>query len=299
MRALKHEFSSSLIDVSTSEQEIESQITVHLPLVRKLAQQIHGKLPKGITEVDDLISAGIFGLLEAVKRYEPSRQNSFETFAYTRIRGAIIDSLRADGSGSRTLRQRAKMVEQTVNQLSKSFGRIPTEAEVANSLGMMLPQYRVLVLEILSLQMVSLDSSVTRSKESPGMLIDHIPDSSLATPLALLEKKETNAHLVRAIESLPEREKRVISLYYFREMTLKEIGAELGVMESYVSKIRARAILQLNAMMSGGAAPISTDRITTKPLFAKRGAKGKPLKTAHAELSAFNPIAAMKLCSAQ
>ncbi len=299
MRAIQQKVDSSLIDASAHEQEIESQITAHLPLVRKLAQQIHGKLPKGITEVDDLMSAGIFGLLEAVKRYEPSRQNSFETFAYTRIRGAIIDSLRADGSGSRTLRQRAKTVEQTVDQLSKSFGRSPTEAEVASSLGMTLPQYRVLVMEILSIQIVSLDSGVTRSKDSPGMLIDRIPDSSVVTPLALLEKKETNAQLVRAIESLPEREKRVVSLYYFREMTLKEIGAELGVMESYVSKIRARAILRLNAMMSGSAAPLSTDRTTTTPLFVKREAKRKALKTAHAEISAYNPIAAMKFSSAQ
>jgi len=292
MAALQHVFDFSQVDLVDRERELEKLIIAHLPLVRKLSRKIHSKLPKGITEVEDLTSAGMFGLLDAAKRYEPSRQNSFETFAHPRIRGAIIDSLRADDSGTRTLRQREKTVEQTIDQLAKSFGRHPTEEEIVDALGMPLLQYRALVFEIWSHKVVSLDSNENRCEKSSGSLVDRIPDPSAVSPLELLEKKETNAHLARAIESLPEREKRVVTLYYIRGMTMKEIGEELGVMESYVSKIHAKAILKLKATMMAGGAP------TSSHLVLNRGAERKALKPAQAELKAYRPIAALKLASA-
>jgi RNA polymerase sigma factor for flagellar operon FliA len=295
MGSLQHDFDFSLIEESNRQQELENQITAHLPLVRKLAQQILSKLPKGVTELDDLMSAGMYGLLEAVKRYEPHRKNLFETFAYMRIRGAMLDSLRADDPGSRTLRQKAKAVEQAKDQLTKSLGRLPSSPEIVDALGITLPEYRSLVGEIWSLRIVSLNSCEPSSEKSQTTLIDRIPDRSAVSPLALLEKKETSAHLLRAIESLPEREKRVVSLYYDREMTMKEIGAELGVMESYVSKIHAKAILKMKSTMMDGGVPISSDRRSAKHLLMNRGAERKALKPSRAEQNAYRPIAAMQL----
>ncbi len=248
------EFGGS-VNVCDRQQDSEKEVVEHLPMVKKIAQHIHGKLPKGVAEFDDLVSVGMFGLLEASRRYDPSRDISFATFAYPRIRGAILDNLREDDRGSRTLRKKAKTIEQTVDRLSKSFGRYPTEAEVVDALNMTISEYQSLVFKIWSLAIISLDASDDCTEQSSDRPLNRIPDPSSITPLAVLEKKETSAHLLRAIESLSERERRVVSHYYFREMTMKEIGADLGVMESCVSKIHAKAVLKMRATVMDRTTP--------------------------------------------
>jgi RNA polymerase sigma factor for flagellar operon FliA len=286
------EYDFTLIEVSDRQELLEQEIVDQIPLVKKIAQKLYGKLPKGATEVDCLISAGMLGLIEASRHYDPSCGNSFVTYAYTRIRGSMLDSLRDMDRGSRTLRQRGKAIEQAVDQLSKSLGREPTELEVADALDMTLAVYRSLVCDLWSLGLVSLDSDPECSEQSTDTLLNHISDPSAIEPLALLEKKENNAQLNRAIASLPEPQRRVVSLYYFREMTLQQIGADLGVMESCVSKIHAKAILMLRAaMMDGGTAILPDPKHLLLGHAAKRIAPN-PLKAEHRWLS---PIAALRL----
>lgn len=236
-----------------SDEEREEAILSQIPLVKMLAQKIQGKLPRHI-ELEDLVSAGIYGLIESANRYDKSQSASFHTFCYNRIRGAIMDSLREEDFGSRNIRQKAKQVEDTYNRLTILFGRNPSESEMASNLRISLNEYRILRQDLWMLDIESVDEKCfTADGHEQDLLINLIPDQSIIDPYTSLEQKEALFLMQQAVESLPEREKTVISLYYYSEMTMSQIGSQVGVKESAVSKTHAKALLLLNASMRESA----------------------------------------------
>jgi RNA polymerase sigma factor FliA len=236
-----------------SDEEREQAIMSQMPLVKMLAQKILEKLPQHI-ELDDLISAGIYGLIESANRYDKSQSASFHTFCYSRIRGAILDSLREEDFGSRNIRQKAKQVEDIYSRLTIHFGRNPSESEMASSLQISLSEYRNLRQDLWMLDIGSVDEKCfTADGREQDLLINLIPDQSTIDPYTSFEQKEALCLMQQAVESLPAREKTVISLYYYSEMTMSQIGSQVGVKESAVSKTHAKALLLLNASMRDSA----------------------------------------------
>ena len=220
----------------------------HLPLVRFVARRIHERLPQHV-ELEDLVSAGIVGLIDAFNKFDHARQVQFRSYAQFRIRGAILDSLRTLDWGSRDLRRKGRSMEEATQRLTQRLGRRPTETEVAAEVGISLSQYQQLLGELKGLEIGSLHE--TRNEDSAEEELAYVPTAPEEDPLYRCMQSEMSAHLREAIASLPEREARVLALYYVEEMTLKEIGAILGVVESRVSQIRATAVAGLRARMAG------------------------------------------------
>ena len=223
--------------------ERERLLTDHLPDVRHIAQRIHDRLPVQVP-LEDLVHAGIIGLIEAVDRFDPSKDTQLGTYAKFRIRGAILDSLRATDWSPRSLRKRRRAVEEANRSLSGELGRAPLEAELAEKLSMTLPDFQQLLTEINGLNLGSLDSSC--DGESPEeQAYAYQPNGMGEDPFFICLKGELKSMLTEAIGILGEREKQVVSLYYFEELTMKEVGAVLEIGESRVSQIHSLAIVRL------------------------------------------------------
>lgn len=219
----------------------EALIEAHLAQVRLVADRLLPKLPPSVDR-DDLIGAGVLGLLDAVNRYDPARGVLFKTYAETRIRGAMLDSLRDLDWAPRQLRHRARELEATMHKLEQRLGRAPEEEEVASAMQLSLGQYRELLSDLRGLNITELESEEEdQTKEIPGN-----PDQ---IPLSRYERSETRARLIAAVERLPERERQVIALYYHEELTMKEVGAVLGLTESRVSQLHTQAVLRLRTTM--------------------------------------------------
>ena len=197
-------------------------------------------------EYDDLASYGIFGLMDAVDKFDPSKNVKFETYASLRIRGSIIDSIRKNDWVPRTLRQRNKQFDLVYTQLEDALGRSPTEQELADKLNLSITETRELIRKSSVISLVSLDDYLEGHYEAafPGFLT-----SQAETPEEHIDKQELHNMLVESIEKLSEKEKKVVSLYYFDELTLKEISVVMGVSESRVSQIHSKAILRLGARL--------------------------------------------------
>ncbi|MBX6360998.1 MAG: sigma-70 family RNA polymerase sigma factor [Acidobacterium ailaaui] len=213
-----------------------------LPTVNGLAAQIHRHCPQH--DYQDLVSAGICGLMEAVRRFKPGQEHSLERYAFARIRGAMIDSIRAEDPASRGSRQQAREIEEAIRRLSIIFGRGPTEIEVASYLNLPLGRYQAQLAQLWQLRNIYLDPA---QDVSFLPIAQRSPYPNGMNPHECYERKEVTQILVRYISGLPAREQTVIKLYYYEELTLKEIGARLGITESYASKIHARALLLLKA----------------------------------------------------
>jgi RNA polymerase sigma factor for flagellar operon FliA len=240
---------TSCVGGFASDEEREEAIMSQLSLVKMLAQKIQDKLPRHI-ELDDLVSAGIFGLIESASRYDKAQSASFHTFCYSRIRGAILDSLRDEDFGSRKIRQKAKQVEETLNSLTALFGRKPTEHEMASALQISIDKYRALQQNLWMLDIESADEQCfTADGREKDLLINLIPDQSTPDPYSTFEQKESIFLMQQAVESLPDRQKTVISLHYYSELTMSEIGSMVGVKVSAISKIHAKALLNLETSM--------------------------------------------------
>jgi len=233
------------------EAERERVVLEQLPQVRFIARRIHDRLPQQV-ELDDLISAGVIGLMDAMKKYDPAKNVQFKSYAQFRIRGAILDSLRELDWGPRLLRRRARAIQEAHRKLSLEFGRAATENEVAAELGMQLHDYQVLLGELRGLDLGSIQQE---SEDESGMeeLSERIPDDRQEDAFTLLLKSETKERLAKTIGELAERDRQVLALYYFEELTMKEIGAVLGVVESRVSQIHTSAIIQLRAKLQAVA----------------------------------------------
>ena len=236
----------------------EESVRQHAHLVKRLAYQLMSKLPASV-QADDLIQNGMIGLLDALSRYEEGMGAQFETYAAQRIRGAMLDGLRESDWVPRGVRREMRRVEEAIHKLEHANGRPPSEAELARSLDMSLPDYQKLLQEARGHQLVYLEDLSDEQDES--YLDRNYAAPEMSEPLAQLEDSETRRTLISGIEALPEREKTVMALYYDQELNLKEIGEVLGVTESRVCQLHSQAIARLRALMQfGGQAPIKKRR---------------------------------------
>lgn len=228
------------------EKELEALLAQHLPQVRYLARHIHDRLPKHV-QLDDLVHAGVVGLLDALRKFDPRKEVQFKTYSKFRIRGAILDSLRDMDWGPRDLRRKGRMVEDATARLAVILGREPNERELADELSMSLDELQRLLGELGGLDLGSLQGVGEGDNEYDlGELIPASPDE---TPYAMCEKSEMRARLAEAISELSEREQQVLSLYYYEELTMKDIGEVLSVGESRVSQIHSLAVTKLRARL--------------------------------------------------
>ena len=218
----------------------------HAPLVKKLAHQMKAKLPPSV-DVDDLVQAGMIGLLDALDRYEETHGAQFETYAVQRIRGAMLDELRSSDWLPRSLRQNMRKIEVAINGLQQRLGRPPKEAEIAKELKMSLEEYHDMLGDSGGHQLVYYED-FHDTEDSEHFLDRYCVDES-GDPLQALVNSGFRAAVIEAIGALPEREKILMGLYYEQEMNLKEIGAVMGVSESRVSQLHSQAIARLRARL--------------------------------------------------
>lgn len=229
----------------------ETLLLTYAPLVRHVANRVAIGLPTNV-DIDDLMSYGFFGLADALERFELDRSVKFETYASQRIRGSIIDGLRAADWVPRSIRQKAKEIERAIAQLEAEHGRQPKDAEVAKALNITIEQYRERLSQVRAVSLTSLDevwSGSDGDDDTNLSLGQMIEDDNILDPEASVAKQEVKRLLTEAIDRLPERERLVISLYYYEELTLKEIGQVLSVSESRVSQLHTRAMLRLRAAL--------------------------------------------------
>jgi RNA polymerase sigma factor FliA len=232
-------------DLLTPEQE--RVMVEHLPIVRFIARRIHDRLPPHVP-LEDLYSAGVLGLLDAFGRFDPSKKVLFRTYAQYRIRGAILDSLRTLDWSPRELRRKGRAVEDAIQTLIAQFQRSPIDIEIAQKLNISLAAYQQLLGELKGLEVGSLQSE--RSEDLDAEELDLIPGRPDDDPLFRYLDGEMRERLTTAINELPERERLIMTLYYYEETTMKEIGLILGVVESRVSQMHASAILHLRARLA-------------------------------------------------
>jgi RNA polymerase sigma factor FliA len=226
--------------------EQERMMIDHLPTVRFLARRIHERLPQHV-EIEDLVSAGVLGLMDALQKFDPEKKVQFRSYAQFRIRGAILDSLRTLDWGPRDLRRKGRAIEEAIRTLTTRMGRSPSENEVAEEMAMDLGEYQQLLGELKGLEIGTLHAE--RSEDSGEEELAYIPNRPEDDPLFRCLRGEMQARLSDAIDELPERERLVMTLYYYEEMTMKEIGLTLGVVESRVSQIHASAVLHLRSLL--------------------------------------------------
>lgn len=219
-------------------------LTEHAPLVKKLAHMMKARLPPSV-EVDDLVQAGMMGLLDAISRYEENHGAQFETYAAQRIRGAMLDELRGSDWMPRNMRQNMRKIESAMALLQQKLGRSPTESEVAGQLRLSLTDYQEMLGEAGGHQLVYYED-FHDTGEGEHFLDRYCTDAA-DDPLQALMNAGFRAAVIEAIESLPEREKILMSLYYEEELNLKEIGAIMGVSESRISQLHTQAIGRMRA----------------------------------------------------
>ncbi|HZJ77026.1 MAG TPA: FliA/WhiG family RNA polymerase sigma factor [Oscillospiraceae bacterium] len=215
----------------------------YIQLVKIIAGRLYTSYGTNI-EYDDLVSYGIFGLIDAIEKFDLDRQVKFKTYAQIRIRGAIIDELRLLDWVPRSVRQRAKQVDEAYNKLENQLGRSASETEVANELGITVKELQNILMQTNSFNIVSLEETIFENNIIPKQ------EQQGYSPEELICTKETYNILRKKIEQLPNREKQVISLYYYNNLTYKEIGAILGVSESRVSQLHSKAILGLKSKLT-------------------------------------------------
>lgn len=226
----------------------------HAPLVRRLALQLAAKLPASV-ELDDLMQAGMMGLLDAVRRFRDTAEAQFETYAVTRIRGAMLDELRAQDWLPRSVRGKARAIEQAVRHLHQALMRPPTEQEIAGHMGLELADYQTLLHEVRGVQIVHYEDlcrEPNSSADAPDRL-DVAADSrdTWSNPLSQLLTQGLRQALIAAIEDLPERERLLVSLLFEQDLNQKEISLVMGVTEGRVSQLRSQAVARIRASLAG------------------------------------------------
>jgi RNA polymerase sigma factor for flagellar operon FliA len=229
-------------------------IVMYSPLVKYVAGRLGSGLPAHVDE-GDLVSYGLLGLIGAIERYDPDRDIKFETNAIARIRGSIIDELRALDWVPRSVRSRAREIERAIGALEAKLGRAPTDEEIAARVGISVEELEDALTDIARSSIAALDELWSVSNEGDQVsLLDTIEDPESIKPAEALDETELREILGDAISRLPEREKLVITLYYYEELTLREIGEVLGVTESRISQLHTKAILRLKARLAGAVA---------------------------------------------
>ena len=228
----------------------EQLVLAYSPLVKYVAGRMSSGLPAHVEEAD-LISYGLLGLICAIERFEPGREIKFETFAITRIKGSIIDELRSLDWVPRSVRAKAREIETTQTKLEHELGRAPTDREVAAKLDVTVEDFQESLLQISNSTVVALDElwTVSGLERRPGVAARHDEGPNAVDPAKELGVSELKDRLAHAISRLPEREKLVIALYYYENLTLREIGEVLGVTESRVSQLHTKAVLRLKSRL--------------------------------------------------
>ena len=238
---------------SSGDRHVRDQLIVrYSPLVKYVAGRMGTNLPGHVDEAD-LISYGLTGLISAIERFDLSREIKFETYAITRIRGAIIDELRTLDWVPRSVRARAREIERANQRLEAKLQRAPSDEEMANELGITVAEFNEALVQISTSTLVALDE-LWNTNDSSGdqvSLLDTIPDRGAADPQAMVDQGELRDRIADAIAALPEREKLVIALYYYENLTLREVGEVLGVTESRVSQLHTKAVLRLRSKLGG------------------------------------------------
>jgi len=227
----------------------ERLILNYAPLVKFVAGRVGSGLPQSVDGAD-LIQCGIFGLMDALEKFEPGRGIKFETYAIPRIRGAIVDELRKLDWVPRSVRSKAREIERTIADLEAQFKRAPTEEELATELGVSVDNLRDSLQRVNMSSISALDEVVNVGDDEGSMsLVDTIEDLDAPDPVAIFDHAETRKIVAELVEGLPERDKLVVTLYYFEGLTLKEIGRSLGVTESRICQIHTKAVLELRNRM--------------------------------------------------
>lgn len=228
----------------------EAFINQYAPLVKFVAGKVMANMP-GSVEFDDLVSFGVFGLMDAVDKFDPAKDVQFKTYAVTRIRGAIYDELRKDDWVPRSIRQKSRELDEGTQSLEAKLGRTATREEIAEHFGISLQEYNTLALKVSGSSLLSLNETSKRVDESDRTsLLESIESPSSLQPDIIIEKGEVRRLIVEAIHELPEKEKMVLVLYYYEDLTLKEIGQVLEVTESRVSQLHTKAITRLRTKLS-------------------------------------------------
>jgi RNA polymerase sigma factor for flagellar operon FliA len=226
--------------------EQERVLLEHLPIVRYLARRIHERLPQHV-DIEDLVSAGVVGLMDAFSKFDPAKKVQFRSYAQFRIRGAILDSLRTLDWSPRELRRKGRAVEEAIRVLTARLGHAPGESEVAAEMGLGLEEYQQVLGDLKGLEIGTLH--MERNEDSGEEELAYIPGRPEDDPLFHCLRGEMEERLTGAIAHLPDRERLVMTLYYYEEMTMREIGLALGVVESRVSQVHASAVLHLRAAL--------------------------------------------------
>lgn len=228
----------------------EQLILNYSPLVKYVAGRLSSNLPQNV-ETSDLISYGVFGLIDAIEKFNPERGIKFETYAIARIKGAIIDELRAMDWVPRSVRARAREIEGAFITLENRLKRLPSDDEVAEHMSITKKEYHDILTKLSYTSVVSFEEiwSGGSDRDEKNSPVATIKDETAEDPVQVFESAELKEILAKAIERLPDREKVVIALYYYEGLTLKEIGAVLGVTESRVSQLHTKAVLRLRARL--------------------------------------------------
>jgi len=228
-------------------EEREQLILEHLPQVRLIARRIHERLPDSVN-LDDLISTGAVGLISAIDRFDPSLNVKLKTYAEYKIRGAILDSLRGLDWAPRQQRKRHKQIEAAIAAAEQRLHCTPTEEEIAVQLGVSIQEYHDWLVETQGLNLGSLEIA-TPDDENGRDLLSYISDDEESWPSRIVERSELQKLLAEAITKMPDMEKTVLSLYYYEELTLREISKVVRLHESRISQLKSQAILRLRAYM--------------------------------------------------
>lgn len=235
-------------NIATYESQVDLCIVKFAPLVKRLALHMMAALPPSV-ELDDVIQSGMLGLLDAAKRFKNTYGAQFETYAVQRIRGAMLDGLRQSDWLPRTLRKSLRQVEAMISKLEQRHGRPPTEQELADALTIPLAEYQKLLLDARGYQLVCSEDLDSHEEEN---VIDRTYADGRPDPLQSMLDEDERRTLVNAIEELPEREKKMMGLYYEHEMNMREIGEVLDVSESRVCQMHSQAIARLRARLRAG-----------------------------------------------
>jgi len=250
MHTLVHQQKINMVPpVIEANLERETLILEHMPQIKYIAQRISTKLPAHV-ELNDLIGTGVLGLLDAIEKFDPNRGVKFKTYAELRIKGAILDSLRNLDWAPRSLRKKSKDLEKIYHDLEQRLGRPATDKEICDEMQISLEEFYELVDQIKGLNLGSFQEIAGQDDEKSGEpLVKYAPDAPQMDPFFMFQKSEVKGILGTAIDTLPKKERLVISLYYFDELTMKEIGKVLGVNESRVSQLHTKAMLRLRSKL--------------------------------------------------
>ena len=233
--------------------DLKEQIVLeHTPLIRYIVNRIAVRLPSHI-DLDDLHNTGVIGLMDAIEKYDPEKNCKFKTYAEFRIKGAILDQLRSLDWVPRSVRQKSRKLERAYGEVEQRLGRAASEDEVADSLGLQLDKFHQLINQVRGISLVNLEEIRGGGQDGDrnGSYADIVEDPTSENPFASFKLTETKTVIADTIAVLPEKERLVISLYYYEDLNMKEIGNILGITESRVCQIHTKSVLRLRSKLKG------------------------------------------------